>query len=53
MEVHSSKRTHGLEGSNFDNEYPIHTDENQMSIVTSTPNTGGWRKVEKKKGRKE
>jgi len=52
MEISGNKRTHGSEGSDSDKEYPTNSKENQ-SIVTSTPNIGGWRKVEKKKDKKE
>lgn len=52
-EVSGSKRIHGSKGSESDKEYLTNTNENQMFIVTSTPNIFGWRKVEKKKGRKE
>lgn len=51
MEITSTKRTHGSEGSDSDKDSPI-TSENQLSIVT-TLDIGGWQKVEKKKGRKE
>lgn len=51
MEISGNKRTHGSEGSDSDKYSPINTV--QLSIVTASPNTEGWRKVEKKKGRKE
>ena len=53
MEVSGKKQAHGSEGSDSDKGYPINTNENQLAVVKSTPNTEGWRKVEKKKGRKE
>ena len=52
-EISGSKRIHGSEGSDLDKEYLTNINENQMSIITPTPNTSGWRKVDKKKGRKE
>jgi len=52
-EISGNKRTHGSKGSELDKESPITITENQLSIVTTTPNSGGRRKVEKKKGRKE
>jgi len=51
-EISGNKRTHGSKGSESDKDSPITIIENQLSIIISTPNTGGWRKVEKKKGRK-
>jgi len=39
MEITGIKRTHGLEGSESDKDTPT---KNQLSIVTTTPNTGGW-----------
>lgn len=51
MEISGKKRTHGLEGYDSNKDSPINT--NQLSIITTTPNTEGWRKVEKKKGSKE
>jgi len=43
-----------LEATSSDSEKEIlaATNEAQMTIVTVTPNNEGWRKVEKKKGRK-
>lgn len=35
-----------------DKEVPMNVEYNQTTIVTSTPNINGWRKVEKKKGKK-
>ena len=52
LEVSGIKRTHGSEGSKSDKEQPMNTMENQLAIIDTTPNTGGWRRVEKKKGRK-
>lgn len=51
MEICGNKQTHGSERFDSDKDSPINT--KQPSIVTATPNTEGWRKVEKKKGRKE
>jgi len=53
MDISGSKQPHGSEGSDSNKEHPINTNEEQLAIVTTTPNTRGWRKVEKKKGRKE
>lgn len=52
MEVSGIKRTHGSEGSESDKELQLNPMENQLAIITSTPDSGGWRRVEKKKGRK-
>jgi len=52
-EVVDNKRTHVSEGLESDKDSPKNIIDNQLSIVTTTPNTGGWCKVEKKKGRKQ
>lgn len=52
MEISGIKRTHGSEGSESDKELQLITMENQLAIITPTPDTGGWQRVEKKKGRK-
>ena len=35
-----------------DKEFIVNVEKNQLTIVITTPNHGGWRKVEKKKGTK-
>lgn len=52
-EASGTKRTHALESSNSDKEISVNVKENPMTIVSSTPNSIGWWKVEKKEGRKE
>ena len=52
MEVSGIKRTHGSEGSESDKELQLIPMENQLAIITPTPDSGGWQRVEKKKGRK-
>ena len=52
LEVSGIKRTHGSEGSESDKEHPMDTMENQLAIIAPTPNSEGWRRVEKKNGRK-
>lgn len=52
-EILGNKRAHGSQGPKSDKDSPTTITENHLSIVTATPNTGGWRKVEKKKGRKQ
>lgn len=52
-EVSSTKRIHAPESSDSDKELPANVRKTQMSIVSSTPGANGWRKVEKKKGRRE
>lgn len=41
-EIGGNKRMHTTESSNFDKKTQTTTKEREMSIVTSTPNTGGW-----------
>ena len=52
LEISGNKRSHSPEGSDSDKEQQMNTVENQLAIIASTHNTDGWRKVEKKKGRK-
>ena len=52
LEISGNKRSHSPEGSDPDKEQPMSTMENQLAIIDSLPNMDGWRKVEKKKGRK-
>jgi len=52
LEISGNKRSHSPKGSDSDKEQPITTMENQLVVIDSTPNMDGWRKVEKKKGRK-
>jgi len=52
LEISGAKRAHSPEGSDSDKEQPAYTEENQLAIIDPTTNTGVWRKVEKKKGRK-
>lgn len=49
QEIRGNKWAHSTESSDSEKEF---TNEAQMAIVTATPNNEGWRKVEKKKGRK-
>jgi len=51
-EVSGIKRTHGSEGSESDKEQQIITMENQLATITPSTDSGGWRRVEKKKERK-
>jgi hypothetical protein len=51
-EIGGSKRPYSSESSDSDKEHLRKTIDNQLIIVMSTPDQGGWRKVEKKKGRK-
>ena len=44
-EVTGTKRIHAAESSRSDKEIPLNVKENQMTIVSSTPNYSGWRKV--------
>lgn len=50
LEVSGIKRTHSSEGSESDKEPQMNTMENQIAIIS--PTAEGWRRVEKKKGRK-
>lgn len=52
LEISGAKRAHSSEGSDSDKYQPGHTEENQLAKIIPTDNTGVWRKVEKKKGRK-
>lgn len=52
LEVSGIKQTHSSEGLDSDKEQPTNTMENQLAIIDPTPNTDGWRRVEKKKGKK-
>jgi len=54
LEVSGTKRTHGSEGSESDKEQLINTTaiSTPTTNSTSTTNSDGWRRVEKKKGRK-
>lgn len=52
MEISGIKRTHGSEGLESDKELQLIPMENQLAIITPTPDISGWRRVEKKKGRK-
>jgi len=42
IEISSNKRAHGSEGSELDKESPITITENKLSIITTSPNSGGW-----------
>ena len=46
------KLHHPSETSDSDKDTGTQTTENQISLATCVPSQGGWRKVEKKKGRK-
>lgn len=52
LEIGGNKRSHNPEGSDSDKEQPMSMMENQLVVLDSPPNMDGWRKVEKKKGRK-
>lgn len=52
IETSGIKRTHSTEGSESDKETQLVTMENQLAIITPNADSGGWRRVEKKKGRK-
>lgn len=52
LEASGIKRTHSSGGSESDKESPVNTMENQLAIITPIADSGGWRRVEKKKGRK-
>ena len=52
LEEGGTKIPHGSEGLESDKEQPMNTMENQLAIIAPTPNNGGWRRVENKKGRK-
>lgn len=41
MEITDIKRSHVLEGSDSEKDTPTHTSENQLSIVSTIPNTRG------------
>lgn len=53
LEISGIKRTHSSSGSESGKEPQMNTMENQLAIITPTTDSGGWRRVEKKKGRKE
>lgn len=53
LEVSGIKRIHSSEGSKSDKEPHMNTMEKQLAIITPNADSGGWRRVEKKKGRKE
>lgn len=48
-----TKRIHVSENSDSDKEVPSHATGNEIAIVTIEPNDGFWRKVQKKKRKKE
>lgn len=50
--VGGTKQTHISESSNLDEEVPIKIDGKEMAIAMVAPNHGGWRKVEKNKGKR-
>lgn len=52
LEVSGNKRTHGSEGSESDKEPPVNTQEYSQAIIVPPSDSQGWRRVEKKKGRK-
>ena len=52
QEISGNKRSHNPEGSDSDKEQQMNPEENQLTIIDSMHNIEGWRKVEKKKGRK-
>ena len=52
IETSNNKRTHGSEELESNKESPITITENQLTLVTTTPNCGGWCTVEKKKWRR-
>ena len=47
-----NKRLHTSDSSDSDKDVGAHAIENQLVLISTTPTQDGWRKVEKKKGRK-
>ncbi len=52
MDMGRNKRQHMLDTSNSDKDNPQLVAETTLALITQTESQGGWRKVEKKKGRK-
>lgn len=52
QEIGGSKRAYSPTSTDSEKDIMAATNETQMIIVTDPPNNEGWRKVEKKKGRK-
>lgn len=52
QEIGGSKRAYSPSSTDSEKDFMTATNEAQMIIVTAPPNNEGWRKVEKKKGRK-
>lgn len=52
LDVSGIKRSYGSEGSESDKDPPVNTLESMQAIIVPSPDSQGWRRVEKKKGRK-
>lgn len=49
----SIETIHASKSSDSDKQVTMNMEENQMAIMTTSPNHGGWKTLEKKEGKKE